>query len=70
MLKPATAWRLWLVLDAVTRDPIFGGMMSGEEWHEVSQHIAMQIPRCPHCDELLAEPLEHACPRAEPAIIV
>jgi hypothetical protein len=69
-MKPGTAFKLWLVLDAVTRDPLFGGMMSGEEWREVSMHIAGLIPRCAFCGDLVPEPAEHTCPRAEPAIIV
>jgi hypothetical protein len=71
-VKPRTAYKLWLILDAVTRDyPQLANELSAEQWMEVSRHVALLMYRCPDCRSYAADPLEHECPaRPEPAIIV
>jgi hypothetical protein len=69
-MTPSTAYKLWHVLDAVTRDQRYCDYLSVGEWMEVSKHLAGLIPRCAHCGELITDPLQHPCPRSEPAIIV
>ena len=70
-MKPQTAFKLWLILDVVSREyPYLADELSGEEWLEVSKHLMSLVPRCVHCGEFVVDATEHPCPRAEPAIIV
>lgn len=68
-MTPQVAFKLWLILDAVTRSfPALADELSAEEWMQVSKHIA-SFCRCPDCGGLY--PGEHVCTAArEPAIIV
>lgn len=72
MLSLHTAYKLWLVLDAVTRDNRYCDFLTVEEWMEVSKHLAGLMPRCAHCGQNIAgDPHSHECPgRRDQAIIV